>query len=244
MQNKYVGDIGDFGKYGLLRALCRKDVHLGVVWYLNPSEKDNKDGSLVRYLEKDAPGLESCDPDLFIILKGLVQNRKRSVSAIRGAGLLHGAVFVEKEVLPEDGASLDRRRVYRKEWHERALQDTARAGLVFLDPDNGFSDDSARKHTKRAAKYVFRDELESYLRRGQSVILYQHQTRKGTLDEQVQDKMKLFKRLSVTHEVWALTYHRQQVRIYFVFAARDEHVLKSRTGEFMKGSWQQHFWRG
>ena len=42
MQNRYVGDIGDFGKYGLLRAhFGRKyqiPLRLGVVWYLFPDE--------------------------------------------------------------------------------------------------------------------------------------------------------------------------------------------------------------
>ena len=38
MQDRYVGDIGDFGKYGLLRALCGRDLYLGVVWYLIPDE--------------------------------------------------------------------------------------------------------------------------------------------------------------------------------------------------------------
>ena len=27
MQDRYVGDVGDFGKYGLLRSLCRGDEH-------------------------------------------------------------------------------------------------------------------------------------------------------------------------------------------------------------------------
>ncbi len=40
MQNQYVGDVGDFGKVGLLRALtgvypaATPPLKLGVVWYL------------------------------------------------------------------------------------------------------------------------------------------------------------------------------------------------------------------
>ena len=37
MQNRYVGDIGDFGKYGLLRALYHGR-QLGVAWYLCPDD--------------------------------------------------------------------------------------------------------------------------------------------------------------------------------------------------------------
>ena len=48
MQNRYTGDVGDFGKYGLLRALTQPEMQeetkLGVVWYLNPDEAGNQDG--------------------------------------------------------------------------------------------------------------------------------------------------------------------------------------------------------
>ena len=43
MQNRYTADLGDFGKYGLLKALCQshgedeeRNLRLGVVWYLLP----------------------------------------------------------------------------------------------------------------------------------------------------------------------------------------------------------------
>lgn len=70
MQNCYVGDIGDFGKYGLLKALGGDDLRLGVVWYLNPDEKKRPeqerltgDGSLMRYLPNDKWRLRECHPD-------------------------------------------------------------------------------------------------------------------------------------------------------------------------------------
>ena len=44
MQNRYTGDIGDFAKYGLLRALCPGH-RLGVAWYLYPDESHNEDGT-------------------------------------------------------------------------------------------------------------------------------------------------------------------------------------------------------
>ena len=34
MKNQYVGDIGDYGKYGLLRFLAEKGIRIGVNWYL------------------------------------------------------------------------------------------------------------------------------------------------------------------------------------------------------------------
>ena len=51
MQNRYTGDIGDFAKYGLLRALS-KGKRLGVAWYLYPDEEDNTDGRHIDYLQQ------------------------------------------------------------------------------------------------------------------------------------------------------------------------------------------------
>ena len=74
MQNRYVGDVGDFGKYGLLRALCRpsgaenRPLRLGVVWYLTTDETHNNDGRHIGYLEptpKNLRDFRACDPDLY-----------------------------------------------------------------------------------------------------------------------------------------------------------------------------------
>ena len=44
MQNRYAGDIGDYGKLGLLRSLSRTGLRIGVNWYLTPDEDRNGDG--------------------------------------------------------------------------------------------------------------------------------------------------------------------------------------------------------
>lgn len=51
MQNRYTGDIGDFGKLGLLRVLQESGLTIGVNWYLVPDENHNSDGRHVQYLE-------------------------------------------------------------------------------------------------------------------------------------------------------------------------------------------------
>ena len=33
MQDNYIGDIGDYGKYGLLREICAEAMSLSVNWY-------------------------------------------------------------------------------------------------------------------------------------------------------------------------------------------------------------------
>ena len=67
MKNQYVGDIGDYGKYALLRALsCRYSI--GVNWYLTPDD-DRSDGRFTDYLLKDNGSLDS---ELFSKLKALL----------------------------------------------------------------------------------------------------------------------------------------------------------------------------
>ena len=69
VQHRYVGDVGDFLTYGLLRVLSDAGIgRLGVIWYLVADETHNADGRHVTYL---APGnrigqqLRDCDPSLF-----------------------------------------------------------------------------------------------------------------------------------------------------------------------------------
>ena len=52
MQNRYTGDIGDFGTLGLLRQLSRAGLSIGVNWYLVPDEAHNGDGRHIGYLKK------------------------------------------------------------------------------------------------------------------------------------------------------------------------------------------------
>ena len=50
MKDQYFGDIGDYGKYGLLRFLAKKGIKIGVHWYLTPSDGSN-DGKFTDYLD-------------------------------------------------------------------------------------------------------------------------------------------------------------------------------------------------
>ena len=45
MKNQYVGDIGDYGKYGLLRFLAGHGIKIGINWYLTKDD-GSADGNL------------------------------------------------------------------------------------------------------------------------------------------------------------------------------------------------------
>ena len=148
VQNKYVGDVGDFGKYGLLRYLC-SDVEasgflpsLGVIWYLVPDEAHSRDGGFIGYLkptETNEERFKACDPLLYDALQRIVDNKSRSVANIRRDGVLPNETrfFVRMDVLTFEvlrgGIEIRHRRVARRaEWFQRALSATESCDIVFF----------------------------------------------------------------------------------------------------------------
>ena len=79
MQDRYAGDVGDFLKLGLLRALTAgvDAPRLGVNWYRTADESHNADGKHIGYLEpsnRHHRTLRACDPDLMARLDGVVRS--------------------------------------------------------------------------------------------------------------------------------------------------------------------------
>ena len=66
MKNQYVGDIGDYGKYGLLRFFADHDIRIGINWYLTEND-GSSDGKFTNYLNN--PEDRIYDPELFDSLK-------------------------------------------------------------------------------------------------------------------------------------------------------------------------------
>ena len=52
MKNQYLCDIGDYGKYALLRAFAKDGIRIGVNWYLTEDD-GSTDGKMKDYLEKE-----------------------------------------------------------------------------------------------------------------------------------------------------------------------------------------------
>ena len=73
MQDNYVGDIGDYGKYGLLRNVTATGLRLAVNWYRVIPTRPGKqeDGKYTSYLDK--PEIyRHYDPELFDCLADIV----------------------------------------------------------------------------------------------------------------------------------------------------------------------------
>jgi hypothetical protein len=70
MQNRYVGDIGDYLKLGILRALS-PGYRLGIAWWLYPDESHNRVGRHIGYLHRPALW-RHYDQKLFVALAQIV----------------------------------------------------------------------------------------------------------------------------------------------------------------------------
>ena len=240
MQNKYVGDVGDFGKYGLLRWLCGKPeladtcpdspygkLRLGVVWYLNvPSERkaSNNDGKKVEYLCKSRICREKnsrykkCDPHLYDSLKRIVETEEREVCAIRKnlilPGKTHGTNYYANPVSRDDRAG----------WLSEALRKTEYAQIVFIDPDKGIHSEKKTPCSGASAEHVYMNELRCFARKGKSLLIHHHFDRSGNRGKKCQQIKGFSKRLESELgvqdlHIYALWYSQ---RIYFVVAQEED----------------------
>ena len=175
MQNRYVGDIGDYVKYGLLRALAGKS-KLGIAWYLFPDESHNEDGRYTSYL-KEPQTWKHFDPKLFARLQAIVANNERLVSTVEISGLLPHTIFSNEQLCCMIDSVRDRR-LWRQEWFDRVMKKLSDCDIIFADPDNGLCEDNIfslarRKDWKRLPLQ------EAYaLSRGRTAIFYHHNTRR------------------------------------------------------------------
>lgn len=238
MQDRYSGDVGDFLKFGLLRALTRGEgtpLRLGVCWYLGVDEEHNRDGKHVSYLDAgDRMGrrLERCDPDLFQRLRTMIDSEERSIAAVERSGALpDGTLTYAARLSPR------MTRVERRAWHKDALVELDSADLIFADPDNGL----ASTYETTSAKYAAVSEIGDYLRRGQSVVLYQHMDRDhGKMPIQVQwHMMQLFERTG-TRALGGVIARRGTVRFFLVLAAKDHEAQLDRSVRRFADRWTPH----
>jgi hypothetical protein len=173
MQNRYVGDIGDYLKLGILRALS-PGFRLGVAWWLYPDESHNRDGRHISYLNHPSQW-RHFDPQLFDALGRIVSSGQRHIRALEEANVLPSATFAS-EFIPIDRPAAQRQQA-RQDWLERVQRKLDDADLLFLDPDNGLEPTSLRPSGAKSGKSVMLSELRQFARPGRCLIVYHHQSR-------------------------------------------------------------------
>lgn len=176
MKNQYVGDVNDFLKYALLRAIQseRSGKPLFVAWMLTPDDS-GPDGMKLDYLEKSST-YRPIDIELFDKIRKIVTSGVRNVAAIESSRILDNATFFTETVPERDN---------RSGYGARMADACPDNSLAFFDPDNGM------EIGKRSVKHLEWSELAEVARMASSFVIYQHNARpKGGLDAYFDHLMK------------------------------------------------------
>ena len=176
MQDRYVGDIGDYAKYSFLNALSNGQ-RLGIAWYLFPDQSHNADGKHIGYLNR--PELwRHAAPELFDLLKDVVVDGRRSTKSVEQSGYFPATTKFASERLEFSGASAEQA-PWRLDWYSRTEKELAGCDIVFADPDNGFCpDDDFKLGQKAFWKRLPLREAQA-LASGRTAVFYHHNTRRA-----------------------------------------------------------------
>lgn len=168
MKDQYFGDVNDYRKYGLLRALAAAGLSIGVCWLLTPDD-GGSDGGLRRYLDEPSKW-RRYDPDLYDMLQRLKRpDTQRTVRHCSDWGLVPGSTCFD-DLLADD----ERRRDH---YFQTSLGRLGKCDIIFFDPDNGTEVTGTPRGRRGSSKYVYWIELRQAFAGGSSVLVYQHYPR-------------------------------------------------------------------
>lgn len=218
MKNQYIGDIGDYGKYGLLRYLADRGIRIGVNWYLTDND-GSPDGRFTDYLNK--PENCVCDPELFDILQEIAFREDKSIQMVKDADLIPGAIYYS-EKLNTMRVDPQAREYSRRLWFSNSVFMLDNTDLIFADPDNGITYRKKTKH-KGSEKYVLPEEITEYYNRGKDVVFYCHKGRRKQEDWE-NTKTGMLEHLRDA-QILVLTFHRGTQRSY-VFLIHPDNYKK------------------
>ena len=236
MQDRYAGDIGDFGKIGLLKALQAQGLSVGVNWYrVDPIGIEKKaDGS---FKQKDGrytipEKLWVCDETLAEKLTEIAKSDHRSIQALEKESFITGARYYNEYVTVER----------RDEWHKKALEQFRNTDVVFLDPDNGMIVNSVGRKSSRSIKYIFYEEVADYIEQRHSVLIYNHRRRQKE-EEYFHEICSNLEKISgiPENEILKITFPRCSVRDFLALPVSEDHAGKIQNSfvSMEQGIWGQ-----
>ena len=237
MQDRYAGDIGDFGKIGLLKALYTQGLSIGVNWYRVESLDTEKkaDGT---YKQEDGKylipeKLQVCDTLLAEKLTKIAKSDHRSIRSLEQGNFILNARYYSEPVSVAG----------REEWHKKALDLLNDLDIVFVDPDNGMLVKSVGKKSVKSVKYTFYEEVRDYVRRGQSVLIYNHRSRKQETQYFHEICYKLQEATGITEtDILKITFPKCSVRDYLAVPASMDQREKIETAftAMERGVWGEN----
>lgn len=123
MRDQYAGDVTDWLKLSLLRALARSDRKLGVAWYYVPGDDYRKEAHL-RGLDEE-------------VWNALTPLPRPSVEELEKLSVWPPGTCFHRKPVPDAA---------RDQWAQEMVRELKECRLVFLDPDNGIGD--TKKHAR------------------------------------------------------------------------------------------------
>ncbi len=236
MKDQYCGDVGDYGKYGLLRHFAKNNIKIGVNWYFTQDDTTN-DGKFVSYLDNDNE--RYYDSDLFDALKQIVVQNERNVKKIENTKIIKEADFYHETLRSKDFLTGVEREEERKNWHKKALTALVNANLIFADPDNGTIGSKTVKD-KESEKYILPSEIVDYYQRGQNIVYYCQKARRTS--EQWESTKAEMQTYLPEAKLCVLTYHRGTQRSYiFVIHPENYRDYINIIYDFLRTRWGKLF---
>jgi hypothetical protein len=225
LKHQYFGDVNDYRKYGLLRALSvASGLPIGVCWLLTTNDQ-KRDGESRRYLS-NPDGWRDHDARLYDELcRLLATGVDRSILHAEAWGLVPRARYFP--------ALLGDSRVDREAYFARAWGYLADQPLIFFDPDIGLETRSIRPGHKHSSRYLFWNEVEETFRLGHSVVIYQHFPRQERLSFTARLAAEVHRRLQAPLVDTYTTAH-----VLFLVAGRQEHAAAlARAPRLVSRNW-------
>lgn len=230
MQDKYVGDIGDFGKYSLLNAIS-EGRSLGVAWYKYPND-DTNDGKHIGYL--DCPNnWRLFDPHVFDGLKKIIDSGSRLISNVENSDFFGHHRFASEEIYLSGSTFRDRAN-QRHAWFESICEQLKSTDIVFADPDNGILKRESFKQGRRAhGKSISEPEIQA-LSNGRPMVVYHHNSRfAGGHEREIE-----FWQRRLGSGTQAIRWRYGSARTYFLLNFDQE--LSERAEQWTRKNWRRN----
>ena len=250
MQDRWVAEIGDFGKFGLLRRICGCDGRfdgdrsLAVLWYRTAG--DAAHASTARPAWLDRPDMfRECDPLLFDILDEIVASGLRETHSIEIAELLGDAAF-HSDLWSFDGMSSPKMRAMeRRRLFLGALAVVGERRVVFVDSDDGTMPDGTLPDMPGATRWIGWDEMVALAALRRTLVFGRPSDDDTPIQRQaVRGAVELIERLRLDVRPIPMIFQGTAARVYFVIPAPDDaDAIQERCASLIDADdpWSRHF---
>ncbi|MCP4551031.1 MAG: hypothetical protein GY834_03080 [Bacteroidetes bacterium] len=244
MQDRYAGDVGDFGKFSLLREVFADTSNkIGVVWYKYPDESHNGDGRHTAYLRNN--DYKNCDNELVKKLSHVVAS-ERTILKLESLQLLpENTVYYHSElnfhVQYPSQTNLDKtaRKDKRLQWLNNAVNSVNDCNVIFLDPDNGLEIPSIPGiHQKKSGKYTYYSEVCDLFKNKDACVIYHHINMNEPHESQIIYRAEELKtKLGNNVNVFVIRYSPYSPRAFFICAEKvKSEGIKKKINNYINGA--------